>query len=160
MKNVRLIAALLAATIMASTVFAQEALKSAKEKSLINFNAVFGRFKRCIQLQCTKLEALKVARDVGVAAVSLIVAAYAAKGVITKSEEEIAKGVVMKSEEEIKESFPVGQPVSYLDLRTNGFNSGIVDGYHKILDSLCVKIKDLQGQFRGCFHPEHLAKQE
>lgn len=57
----------------------------AKEKAAKQFNDSYDRFKRCIHGNCTKIEALKVARDLGAAALLLITVMYGAGAIINKT---------------------------------------------------------------------------
>ncbi len=50
--------------------------RTLKAKAIRQFDASVGRFKRCLHGKCTKVEALKAARDVGIAAVAAVTALY------------------------------------------------------------------------------------
>ncbi len=83
MKKTHLIIAVLAATIMISSIplHAREgrirrATRIAKEKATKQLDESLDRFKRCIKLQCTRWEALKAGRDVIIAVSALIAAMY------------------------------------------------------------------------------------
>lgn len=76
MKKNHLITAALVAAIMIGSVPLQA--ESIKEKATKRFNASLDRFRRCIQLKCSKREALKTARDVSLAIAAVIAAAYGA----------------------------------------------------------------------------------
>jgi hypothetical protein len=52
--------------------------RNAKQSAVNAFNNSVDRMKRCIKGQCTKMEALKVARDLGIAASAAIATMYAA----------------------------------------------------------------------------------
>ena len=77
MKNSRLIAALLAATLMISCVPVQaeeqKGRLSAVKKQL---DESWNRFKRCLKGKCTRSENLKATRDVIIAASAVIAAIY------------------------------------------------------------------------------------
>ncbi len=75
-----LIAVLLAATFMIGSVPVQVAQEGRFKKSVTaakkQFRASIDRFKRCMRGKCTRREAAKVARDVGIAAAAVIAAVY------------------------------------------------------------------------------------
>jgi hypothetical protein len=54
----------------------KQAVSNAKKRALKQFDESVDRFKRCIRGKCTKMEALKVARDVTIAAAATIAAMY------------------------------------------------------------------------------------
>ncbi len=94
MKKSRLIAAL-AVTIMVSSVplhalqkeRISKAVRTAKEKATKQFDESIERLKRCIKLQCTKWEAAKAGRDVGIAIAAVIAAMYGAGTALQKGAE-------------------------------------------------------------------------
>ena len=106
MKKSRLIAALLAVTIMVSSVplhavqkeRISKAVGTAKEKATKQLDESVKRFKRCIKLQCTKGEALKATRDVSIA-ISAAIAAMYGIGTALKEGAEFAGKRRMPSEE-------------------------------------------------------------
>lgn len=75
----RLMAAILAASFMLGTgsiYGADEPKKGLKTKAMKQFDESVDRLKRCFAGKCTKMEALKAARDVGAAAVAVITVVY------------------------------------------------------------------------------------
>ncbi len=73
MKNSRLIAVFLAATLMISCAPVQAVeQKSRLSKVKKQLNESLDRFKRCIRGKCTRKEKIKVARDVGIAAAAVL----------------------------------------------------------------------------------------
>ncbi len=88
MKKTHLVAVLLAATFMIGSVPVQAAQEGRVKKSATaakkQFRASIDRFKRCMRGKCTRWEALKVARDVGIAAAAVIAAMYVTGGALKK----------------------------------------------------------------------------
>ncbi len=88
MKKTHLVAVLLAATFMVSSVPVQAAQEGRVKKSATaakkQFRTSIDRFKRCMRGRCTRWEAAKVARDVGIAAAAVIAAMYVTGGALKK----------------------------------------------------------------------------
>ncbi len=70
---------------------------TAKAKALKQFNETLNRFKKCLHGKCTKMEALKVARDLGIAATAVIIGLYSLGTVIEKSSHALYKSVPKES---------------------------------------------------------------
>ncbi|TET34285.1 hypothetical protein E3J61_03085 [Candidatus Dependentiae bacterium] len=89
MKKTHLVAVLLAATFMVSSVPVQAAQEGRVKKTATaakkQFRTSIDRFKRCMRGKCTRWEAAKVARDVGITAVAVIAAMYVTGGVLKKA---------------------------------------------------------------------------
>jgi len=85
MKKTRLIAALLAATIITGSIPVQaqeEPQKIGRVRK--QWNESLDRFRRCVQLKCTRWEALKAARDLAIMAAVVVGVVYAGKKGIEK----------------------------------------------------------------------------
>ncbi len=63
---------------------AQSPAATAKQKAMARFNTSLNRFKKCYQnpKSCSRMDALKIARDLGIAAVALVTAAYVTGGAL------------------------------------------------------------------------------
>ena len=89
MKKSRFTSALLVLALIttAAPIAAQEKTKeqkiSFKEKIKKQFNESLDRFKLCMKGECSRWEAMKAARDLGITAVALIAAVYVAAKAIS-----------------------------------------------------------------------------
>lgn len=66
--------------------------RAVKAKAIQQFNESYNRFQQCLHGKCTKGQALKVARDLGIAAAAVITTMYIAGGVFKKGANYIYRG--------------------------------------------------------------------
>lgn len=91
MKKNNLILAALAATSMVGS--APLKADTLKEKATQRFNTSINRFRKCIRGKCTKMEALKLSRDVAITAAAVIAAMYGIGEGLKRGSEQVREGL-------------------------------------------------------------------